>query len=569
MPAFVLAGDGVPFHGIPVGVPDAAAEKLRTAANIPLRPETREMFMKAVDALRSAGAEVVIDDTILPASFAKTASRVATYAYMQDGTNRFLATFGPAEYHSAAEYQKIVGAPLFPSSIGTEDGFRKFGTVHIDQRSLDSDPEAERMYHAPRRAMLGAYLEPLDRLKLDGYVYPAIQMPPPDETMAQDGRLSEGPHSATSWVNMIGVPAVVVPRASTPAVCRSAWSFRRVRGRDGDLLAIAYAWEQATHLRKPPTLVEHGLLAVTPAREARSGPRPDATDRLLGRGHYLRLLTSARWWVRNQSYEILPGVDPVPGVVAHVRFDREAHLGMPELLQLVERRIEKLLLEVRIAPAREDPERELCLRDRLGQVGMAERCHGRNGCKAIRMLGRHVPGAESAGAQAGQIARVRSPLNSVSDVVEDGEELVVDQAPALGRAVETERHVRVGRDAVHLVLPGVVGTWRVGALGPRIADLGARAARDEALFPLVEHRKLRRDDHERNATPLAPSLEQRTVREHVVQIAFSVSALAIATERHEHRPSILLDEAFGQVHVVVSVLARGGAAVRDALQLGS
>jgi hypothetical protein len=38
--------------------------------------------------------------------------------------------------------------------------------------------------------MLRAYLEPLDRLKLDGYVYPAIQMPPPDETMPQDGGLS-------------------------------------------------------------------------------------------------------------------------------------------------------------------------------------------------------------------------------------------------------------------------------------------------------------------------------------------------------------------------------------------
>ena len=28
----------------------------------------------------------------------------------------------------------------------------------------------------------------------------------PDETMPQDGRVSEGPHSATSWVNVIGVP---------------------------------------------------------------------------------------------------------------------------------------------------------------------------------------------------------------------------------------------------------------------------------------------------------------------------------------------------------------------------
>lgn len=273
VPAFVLAGDGIPFHGIPAGVPEAASEKLRAAANMPLRPETREMFMKAVEALRAAGAEVVFDAGILPASFAKMSSHVATYAYMQDGTNRFLVAFGPAEYHSAAEYLKVVGAPLFTSSIGTEDFFRNLGGVRIDQRLLDSDPAAERTYHAPRRAMLAAYLETLGRLKLDGYVYPAIQMPPPDETMPQDGRVSEGPHSATSWVNMIGVPAVVVPAGFYASGLPFGLEFSARPWTDGDLLAIAYAWEQATRLRKPPTLVEKekGLLEVTPARQPRAG----------------------------------------------------------------------------------------------------------------------------------------------------------------------------------------------------------------------------------------------------------------------------------------------------------
>ena len=269
VPAFILAGDGVPFHGIPAGVTEPAFEKLRTAANLPLRPETREMFMKAVAALRAAGAEVVIDDGILPLSFAKLSSRVSTYAYMQDGTDRFLAAFGPAEYHSAADYLKAVGAPLFTSSIGTEDNFRNLAGVRIDQRLLDKDPDAERTYHAPRRAMLAAYLEALDRLKLDGLVYPAIQMPPPDETMPQDGRVSEGPHSATSWVNMIGVPAVVVPAGFYASGLPFGLEFSARPWTDGDLLALAYAWEQATHLRKPPTLVEQGLLAVTPARAGR------------------------------------------------------------------------------------------------------------------------------------------------------------------------------------------------------------------------------------------------------------------------------------------------------------
>lgn len=269
VPAFILAGEGIPFHGIPYGVAEAAAEKIRTGANMALRAETRALFLKSVEALRAAGAEVVMDDGILPAAFARTASRVATYAYMQDGTNRFLANFGPPEYHSAADYLNAVGAPLFASSIGTEDVFRNIGGVRIEQQSIDTDPDAERMYHAPRRAMLASYLEALDRLQLDGYVYPAIQMPPPDETMAQDGGLSGGPHSATSWVNMIGVPAVVVPAGFYPSGLPFGLEFSARPWTDGDLLAIAYAWEQATHLREPPTLVERGLLPITPARAPR------------------------------------------------------------------------------------------------------------------------------------------------------------------------------------------------------------------------------------------------------------------------------------------------------------
>ncbi len=266
VPAFILAGDGIPFHGIPASVPAATAERLRTAADMALRPETREMFMKAVEALRAAGATVVIDDTILPVSFARTASRVATYAYMRDGTDRFLARFGPPQYRSAEAYAKAAGQALFASAIGTEDYFRRIGGIRIDQRTLDDDPAAERDYHAPRRATLAAYLEPLDRLTLDGYVYPAIQMPPPDETMPQDGRLSEGPHSATSWVNMIGVPAVVVPAGFYASGLPFGLEISARQWRDGDVLGLAYAWEQATRLRRPPTLVDNGLLPITPAR---------------------------------------------------------------------------------------------------------------------------------------------------------------------------------------------------------------------------------------------------------------------------------------------------------------
>ena len=86
----------------------------------------------------------------------------------------------------------------------------------ITQRVFESDPEAEANVLAPRRDALATYNETMDRFHLDGFVYPATQMPPPDETMPQDGKISEGPHSDTAWVNMIGVPAVAVPGGFYP-----------------------------------------------------------------------------------------------------------------------------------------------------------------------------------------------------------------------------------------------------------------------------------------------------------------------------------------------------------------
>jgi amidase len=223
VPAFIMAGRGIPFHGIPSGVPERAADSIRAAANMALR----------------------------------------------DGTDRFLATFGPAAYRSAAQYEQVVGAPLFVSSIGGEDHFRAMPGARLEQRVLDSDPDAERNYRAPRRAMLAAYVATLDRLKLDGFVYPAIQMAPPDESMPQDGRLSEGPHSATSWVNMIGVPAVVVSAGRYANGLPFGLELAARPWADGELMGIAYAWEQATPARVAPVLVGAGLLPVVKARTAR------------------------------------------------------------------------------------------------------------------------------------------------------------------------------------------------------------------------------------------------------------------------------------------------------------
>jgi Asp-tRNA(Asn)/Glu-tRNA(Gln) amidotransferase A subunit family amidase len=260
VPAFILEGAGIPFQGIPASesAPQVAADT--AAARLPLRPETREAFMKALEGLRAAGATVIFDDSILPDSFAVTAARVGTFPYVREGTEKFLAEYGPTQYHSADEYQKAVGSPLPATIIGGTDETTRKDRPPLIQAVFESDPQAEANVLSPRRRALDAYNEVLDRLRLDGLVYPATQMPPPDETMPQDGKISEGPHSDTGWVNMIGVPAVVVPGGFYPDGLPFGLELSARPWKDGDLLGWAYAYEQATRHRRPPVLVEKGLL---------------------------------------------------------------------------------------------------------------------------------------------------------------------------------------------------------------------------------------------------------------------------------------------------------------------
>ncbi len=262
VPAFVLAGAGIPFQGICPETPAQFAED-RKAAEIPLTAATRAAFLASLEGMRKAGATIVFADDILPDSFAERASHVCTLPYIAEGTNSFLAGYGPAQYHSAEQYRAAVGSPL-PDTIlnGMNDGSRK-DRPRIVETKIEGDPHAGATYTEPRERALAQYVTTLERLHLDGYVYPATQMPPPDETMAQTGEpgnLSGGPHSDTSWVNILGVPAVVVSGGFYPGGLPFGLEISARPWHDGDLLGWAYAYEQATHHRHPPVLVEQGLL---------------------------------------------------------------------------------------------------------------------------------------------------------------------------------------------------------------------------------------------------------------------------------------------------------------------
>ena len=259
VPAFILDGYGVAFQGI---CPNATADqfaKMQKDAAVPLKPETRAMFLKAVEELRAAGATVLIDPEILPDSFAETAAHICTLPFLREGTDKFLAVFGPAEYHSAAEYEHAIGKAL-PDVIigGTHPGMSE--ATNLQQVNLETDPQAEATFFGPKSKLQALYDAEMDRLHLDGFVYPAAQMPPVDETMPQDGKISGGPHSDTSWVNMLGVPAISFPAGFYDNGLPFGIEISTRKWHDGDMIGWAYDYEQHTHHRRPPLLVDNGLL---------------------------------------------------------------------------------------------------------------------------------------------------------------------------------------------------------------------------------------------------------------------------------------------------------------------
>jgi amidase len=216
-------------------------------------PETRAAFMKAVEQLRAAGATVIIDKQILPETFFAKVRTVNTRPYRKEGVDDFLLNFGPPQYHSVKEYEAATGNTFPAYMVGGARGSDTASDVPT-QRRIETDPEREKNYYGPQSDALDEYMDTIQKWRLDGFVYPALQIPTYDETLP--GASKAGPYSETGWVNRIGVPAVSVPGGFYANGLPFGLEISGMRWKDGDLLGYAYAYEQATHNRKPPKLVE-------------------------------------------------------------------------------------------------------------------------------------------------------------------------------------------------------------------------------------------------------------------------------------------------------------------------
>jgi amidase len=202
-------------------------------------PETRVLFMQAVQKLRAAGATVVIADDILPEEFAQIADSFQTKPYGAAGIDRFLSRYAPTQINSLAKLKEA----------GIDFPVERF-TDGLAQCAFETDPRAASNYYEPHKRLIDMYQSTLRRERLNGFVYPALQVPPNDERIPLPKDYpSDGPYSFTNWVNRLGVPAIVVPAGYYANGLPFGVEFSADFWNDGDLLGYAFAFEQLTHVR--------------------------------------------------------------------------------------------------------------------------------------------------------------------------------------------------------------------------------------------------------------------------------------------------------------------------------
>ncbi len=251
VPAFIVAQPQPPAADAPANPSPA-----RNA----LRPETRALFLKALDEMRAAGATIVLEDDLLSDSFQKLVQAVNTRPYRREGTDSFLHDFGPADYRSIDDYDKATGSPL-PATVGGPGAARGGNPPVARARPaapLAIDPARRNQLLRPaarraRRLQRGARQVPPRRLRLSRAPdaaqrrnHPPARRPPV-ERPAQQHRL--------------GQQARRPRRRRTLRLLRQRpphghSSSPHAPGRTATLLGFAYAFEQATDHRQPPVLVD-------------------------------------------------------------------------------------------------------------------------------------------------------------------------------------------------------------------------------------------------------------------------------------------------------------------------
>jgi Asp-tRNA(Asn)/Glu-tRNA(Gln) amidotransferase A subunit family amidase len=240
-PATAHAADKIPPSYEAFLKPDGARGKrlgvLRQA--FPLQasdPEVIDLFERAIADLRQAGAEIV--DPFTVPEFEQFPARPHPQSEVRAAIERYLATTGPS----------------FPKTIAAVIATEKFHPLHevgLKAAAIAPSPASDpivRELEAFEIRMREAYLAAMERARIDAVILPVASFPP-----KLNGDRNLTPTGATTWIaSGLHWPAAVVPMGYSYEDLPSGLQIIGRPWSEPLLIEIAYAYEQATHHRKPP-----------------------------------------------------------------------------------------------------------------------------------------------------------------------------------------------------------------------------------------------------------------------------------------------------------------------------
>ena len=197
-----------------------------------------DVFQKAVEELRSAGAEIV-DPVVIPNLRALLAKRAGSKAIEEEAFRIYFGRNPAAPYKTRDDAMK---SPDFSKVIkGSRERWNRGG-----------EPTAHYEYLKAREQLMTNLLKVMADNHLDAIVHKAVEHQP---TLIKDGinppyvDQKGAPHINTF---LIFVPSIVVPAGYTRDNLPAGITFLGRPYEDGKMIKLAFAYEQATQHRRPP-----------------------------------------------------------------------------------------------------------------------------------------------------------------------------------------------------------------------------------------------------------------------------------------------------------------------------
>jgi Asp-tRNA(Asn)/Glu-tRNA(Gln) amidotransferase A subunit family amidase len=197
-----------------------------------------EIFNRAVAELKTAGADIV-DPIVIPNLKELLAKRAGSFTDEIDSFSFYFGRSGNPPYKSREEAAQ---SPDFAKVIGRSQ----------QRWTRPADAEKHYEYLLAREELTTHVLKVMADHKLDAIVHKAVEHQP---TLIKDGvnppfvDQKGAPHINTF---LVFVPSIVVPAGFTRDNLPAGIAFLGRPYDDGNMIKLAYAYEQATHHRRPP-----------------------------------------------------------------------------------------------------------------------------------------------------------------------------------------------------------------------------------------------------------------------------------------------------------------------------